>query len=74
MGIIGHRKKKILEEIKNNPSHGYVISKNLKIPISSIYEHLKDLRENGLVKFRQEKRRKVYRLTKKGEMLLKALV
>ena len=73
MGIIGQRKRRILKEIKKNPSHGYAISKNLKIPVSSIYEHLRDLREHGLVEFKKEKRRKVYRLTKKGKMLLKAV-
>lgn len=73
MGIVGQRKRRILKEIKRNPSHGYAISRKLKIPISSIYEHLKDLREHGLIESKKEKRRKVYRLTKKGEMLLKAL-
>ena len=73
MGIIGQRKKKILKEIEKNPSHGYAISRKLGIPISSIYEHLKDLREHGLVEPRKEKRRKVYKLTKKGEMLLRAV-
>jgi len=73
MSIVSSTKKKILDEIRSNPTHGYEISKKLGIPISSVYEHLKELREHGLIEYEQSGRRNVYRLTEKGKLLLKAL-
>lgn len=73
MGIIGSTKKKILQEIQKNPLHGYGLAKKLGVSLSSVYEHLKDLKKHGLVEIREEKRKKLYHLTKKGELLLKAL-
>jgi DNA-binding PadR family transcriptional regulator len=73
MSIISQTKKKILLEIKDNTFHGYILSKKLEIPISSVYEHLKELREAGLIEYKEEDRRKIYQLTEKGLMLLKAV-
>jgi DNA-binding PadR family transcriptional regulator len=73
MSIISLPKKRILEELKQNTSHGYVLSQKLNLPLSSIYEHIKELREAKLIDIEEKERRKIYRLTEKGEMLLKAL-
>jgi len=73
MGIVSSTKKRILDEIVSRPTHGYEISKRLDMPISSVYEHLKELREHGLIEYEESGRRKVYILTEKGNLLLKAL-
>jgi len=73
MKIIGKRKLRILEEIEKNPSHGYELANRLGVSLSSIYEHLKDLREYKLVEVEEQEKRKVYRITEKGRYLLKAL-
>jgi len=52
MGIIGETKKQILEEINKSPVHGYQLATTLGIPLSTSYEHLKDLQENNLVEFK----------------------
>jgi len=49
------------------------ISKELGISLSTIYVHLAELVEAGFVEYEEKDRKKVYRLTEKGEMLLKAL-
>jgi DNA-binding PadR family transcriptional regulator len=73
MGILGSTKKRILKEIGRGPVHGYVLAKRLKISLSSVYEHLRDLREGGLVESEGRGRRRVYTLTERGKHLLKAL-
>ena len=73
MSVISHPKKMILQELQKNQCHGYTLAQKLNMPLSSIYEHLKELREAGLVKCSKEGRRKIYQLTDKGEMLLKAI-
>jgi DNA-binding PadR family transcriptional regulator len=74
MGILGSTKERIIKEIGNGSIHGYELAKRLGISLSSAYEHLKDLREDGLVETREEGRRQVYLLTDKGKHLLKAIV
>lgn len=73
MSIISETKKQILGEIQYNPNHGYALSQNLGLPLSFIYQHLKELREAGLIKVEEKERKKIYHLTEKGKMLLKAL-
>ena len=73
MSIISKTKLKILEELKKNPDHGYTLSQNLELPLTFIYQHLKELREAGLIGIEEKERKKIYHLTEKGEMLLKAL-
>lgn len=73
MNILSKTKMKILQGIKEGHSHGYEISKNLGISLSSIYVHLGELRETGFIEYEEEERKKVYHLTERGEMLLKAL-
>ena len=73
MSVISHPKEIILHELQKNQCHGYRLAQKLNMPLSSIYEHLKELREAGLVKYAKEGRRKIYQLMEKGEMLLKAI-
>jgi DNA-binding PadR family transcriptional regulator len=73
MGIIGSTKEKILMEIGRGPVHGYTLAKRLGISLSSVYEHLRDLKNAGLVVAAGKGRRRVYTLTEKGKHLLKAL-
>ena len=73
MGVLGSTKDRILKEIGKGPVHGYELSNRLGISLSSVYEHLRDLRESGLVEHRESGRRMVYTLTEKGKHLRKAL-
>jgi len=73
MGILGSTKERILREIGRGSMHGYALAKGLGISLSSAYEHLRDLREAGLVAAAGKGRRRVYALTEKGRHLLKAL-
>lgn len=73
MGILGSTKERILREIGRGPVHGYELANRLGISLSSVYEHLRDLRESGLVEDEGRDRRRVYTLTEKGKHLLKAL-
>jgi DNA-binding PadR family transcriptional regulator len=73
MGIIGSTKERILREIGKGQIHGYTLAKRLGISLSSVYDHLRGLRESGLVAAKGKGRRRVYTLTEKGKHLLKAL-
>jgi DNA-binding PadR family transcriptional regulator len=73
MGIIGTTKERILREIDKGPIHGYELASKLRISLSSTYEHLRDLREGGLVESKGRGRRRVYTLTDRGRHFLKAL-
>ena len=73
MGIIGTTKERILKEIGKGSVHGYTLAKRLGISLSSVYDHLRDLRESGLVTATGSGRRRTYTLTEKGRHLLKAL-
>ena len=73
MKIVSKTKKQILEEIQNNPSHGYKLAEKLDMPVSFIYEHLRELREAQLIKFEENGRKKIYHLTEKGVTLLKVI-
>jgi DNA-binding PadR family transcriptional regulator len=73
MGVLGETKRRILQELGREPAHGYALADRLKISLSAMYPHLKELRENGFLRAEHIGRRKVYRLTEKGKLLLKAL-
>ena len=73
MSIVSETKKQILKEIQYNPSHGYALSQRLELPLSFIYQHLRELREAGLIEVEEKGRKKICHLTEKGKMFLKAL-
>lgn len=71
--VITDSKVKILMGLRQKPMHGYAMSQELRVPLTSVYEHLRDLRRNGFIKTEGAGRRKVYRLTEKGALLLRAV-
>jgi len=73
MKIISEAKRKILKELEREPCYGYALSRSLDLPVSYIYQHLRELREAGFITATEKGRTKVYHLTKKGRTLLKAL-
>lgn len=70
---IGITKQNILREINGNAIHGYMIAKNLNLKTSTVYIHLKDLEREGFIESKKEDDRVLYRLTEKGNLLVKAL-
>jgi len=73
MAVVGITKRKILKEIGKGPVHGYELSKRLKISLTFVYQHLKDLRKEGFVEVKKKNRKKAYILTTRGKYLLKAI-
>jgi DNA-binding PadR family transcriptional regulator len=65
-------KRRILSRLGDEPRHGYILAKELSVQGSTIYEHLGELEESGYIEGKQDGRRKVYCLTKRGELILKA--
>jgi DNA-binding PadR family transcriptional regulator len=65
-------KRRILSLLEKEPKHGYVLAKELNVQGSTIYQHLSELEDADYIKGKQDGRRKVYSLTKKGELILKA--
>lgn len=74
MAVISKPKMKILLELQKGSKHGYEIAKVRDLPKGSIYDHLAELVKEGFITYKEENRRKVYSLTEKGKMLLKALI
>ena len=71
--IIGRTKEQILTQFIHGPQYGYDIAKSLNIALSTVYGHLKDFQEEGLITTKiegEESRRKMYELTDKGTKLL----
>ena len=73
MSIISKPKLTILQELSKQSLHGYALAKKLNITISSVYAHLSELQEYGLVTHTISERRKIYSLTPKGKKLLELL-
>ena len=79
MELIGETKKKILLEIAKQPIHGYRIASNLTLPLSTVYGqstvygHLRDLRELGLIEYQMKDRQIIYELTEKGKIFMSLL-
>ena len=73
MSIISQPKKHILLELEDGPKHGYEIAKLAGLQVGSIYDHLAELVDAGFIEYEEKDRERVYRLTEKGKMLLKAL-
>ncbi|GAA0290089.1 winged helix-turn-helix domain-containing protein [Halarchaeum salinum] len=65
-------KRRILSLLEEEPRHGYVLAKELNVQGSTIYQHLSELEDAGYIEGEKDGRRKVYSLTEKGELILKA--
>ena len=81
---LGRTKLLILKLLASAPHHGYELMKLLQIELGSkittttVYQHLKELENMGLIELVGVSRiggkyRKLYKLTRRGELLLKAL-
>lgn len=73
MSVISKPKKQIILVLSNAPRHGYEIAKSANLPMGSVYDHLAELVKEGFIEYKENERRKVYKLTKKGMILLKIL-
>jgi DNA-binding PadR family transcriptional regulator len=65
-------KRDILALLGDKPRHGYVLAKKLGVQGSTIYEHLEQLENADYIEGEQDGRRKIYSLTKRGELTLEA--
>lgn len=71
MGLVPVTKVRILEELADEPTYGYLLAERLDLSHGYIYTHLKELREEDMVDIVEEREgRKVYGLTENGEYLL----
>lgn len=76
MSLIGQTKMTILELIRESPRHGYRLHKELNITTSTVYRHLDELEDAGVVTAvgSSDQDRVEYMLTEKGEQLLTLLL
>lgn len=51
----------------------YCREKGIKVSSGTIYPHLKELEELGIISFRQDGKRKVYTITEEGQEFIKKL-
>ena len=69
--MLSRIKIKILQRIAKNPIHGYGLSKEFRISVSSIYKHLNELFQLNFIEiFEIKDSRKIYKITEKGEQVL----
>lgn len=74
MSLIGEAKLNILLTLREEPSYGYNLQKRLDLNRGTVYVHLDELQEAGMIEVdRIEDDTKYYRLTDNGEQLLDAL-
>jgi predicted transcriptional regulator len=73
MELIGSTKKKILLEIAKGPTHGYQLALSLTLPLSTVYGHLKEVQELGLISGKGKKRQIIYELTDKGKNFIRII-
>lgn len=71
--VVGATKRRILLELRRNRLHGYALAARLRLPLNGIYDHLRQLAQEGFVVHAEAGRRKVYSLTAKGSKLAEAL-
>jgi len=74
VSLIGEAKLNILLTLREEPSYGYNLQKRLDLNRGTVYVHLDELQEAGMIEVdRIEDDTKYYRLTDNGEQLLDAL-
>lgn len=68
-------KERILRIIKQAPTHGYALWKNLgeDMTLGAVYQHLTDLENRGLVSSNVKGKRKILEITERGKRVLGAL-
>ena len=65
-------KRRILSLLGQEPRHGYALAKDLGKQGPTVYEHLQELEAAGYIDSEQDGRRKVYSLTERGQLTLRA--
>jgi len=73
LAIIGETKLKILRTLARQQTHGYALAAEVGIPVTAIYQHLRELERDGLVRREVSGPRKLLVLTPKGERLLEVV-
>lgn len=77
MSLIGDTKRQILLRLREEPTHGYMLAKELEISSGYVYKHLEELQDAGMIEIHEDesegRQRTTYRLTENGKLLLKAL-
>jgi len=74
VSLIGEAKLNILLTLREEPSYGYQLQDELGLNRGTVYVHLDELQEAGMLEVdRVEDDTKYYRLTENGEQLLDAL-
>lgn len=77
MGLVHETKLAILCALAEEPDNGYQIAKKTGISKGSVYDHLHDLEQEGMVVLLDEQEsgrgKKTYRITENGMKLLEAL-
>lgn len=74
MSLIGDAKLDILLTLREQPSYGYELQDELGLNRGTVYVHLDELQEAGVIDIdRIDDDTKYYRLTDNGEQLLDAL-
>lgn len=65
-------KRRILSVLDDESMHGYALAAELGTQGPTVYEHLQELEEAGYIEGEEDGRRKVYSLTRSGELILEA--
>lgn len=77
MTLIPEIQMEILRRLSSSPGHGYKLHKDVGAATSTIYNHLNELEEAGMVESRKIKddsrNKKEYRITERGRQLLELL-
>lgn len=77
MSLIGDTKMQVLHLLDESSSHGYKLHKEIGVTTSTIYQHLNELEEAGMVESvsveGDTRERTEYRTTNKGRQLLELL-
>ena len=73
MTILQETKRKILNKISEKAIHGYQLANEVDVSVTGIYQHLKDLETEGLIKSVKKERKKIYRITEKGKKFLELI-
>lgn len=77
MSLISEVKLEILQSLSQSRSHGYKLHKEVGVATSTVYNHLDELEDEGMVAsepVEEDTRGKTeYRITERGEDLLELL-
>lgn len=71
--ILKVTKRRILARLRDGGLHGYQLAKDVDMPVTGIYQHLRELEAEGLITYKRIDRRKVFFLTEKGTKLIDIL-